>query len=141
MKYLFVACLLCLSVLSAVAKVPAMNKIRLTNNWEYLKGDLGGIWEAVRPAAPGSSEAVPIWQPVTLPHCFNAEDAVDPDVNYYEGPGWYKTLLAIDNPYRNGRIVLDFDGRDRRRMSMSIRLMSVAMLAVMTVGMSILRMR
>ena len=56
MKYLFVACLLCLSVLSAVAKVPAMNKIRLTNNWEYLKGDLGGIWEAVRPAAPGSSE-------------------------------------------------------------------------------------
>lgn len=54
MKYLFVACLLCLSVLSAVAKVPAMNKIRLTNNWEYLKGDLGGIWEAVRPAAPGS---------------------------------------------------------------------------------------
>lgn len=45
MKYLFVACLLCLSVLSAVAKVPAMNKIRLTNNWEYLKGDLGGIWE------------------------------------------------------------------------------------------------
>lgn len=42
MKYLFVACLLCLSVLSAVAKVPAMNKIRLTNNWEYLKGDLGG---------------------------------------------------------------------------------------------------
>ena len=40
MKYLFVACLLCLSVLSAVAKVPAMNMIRLTNNWEYLKGDL-----------------------------------------------------------------------------------------------------
>ena len=114
MKYLFVACLLCLSVLSAVAKVPAMNKIRLTNNWEYLKGDLGGIWEAVRPAAPGSSEAVPIWQPVTLPHCFNAEDAVDPDVNYYEGPGWYKTLLAIDNPYRNGRIVLDFDGAGQK---------------------------
>ena len=54
MKYLFVACLLCLSVLSAVAKVPAMNKIRLTNNWEYLKGDLGGIGEAGRPAAPGS---------------------------------------------------------------------------------------
>lgn len=141
MKYLFVACLLCLSVLSAVAKVPAMNKIRLTNNWEYLKGDLGGIWEAVRPAAPGSSEAVPIWQPVTLPHCFNAEDAVDPDVNYYEGPGWYKTLLAIDNPYRNGGSYSISTGRDRRRMSMSIRLMSVAMLAVMTVGMSILRMR
>lgn len=59
MKYLFVACLLCLSVLSAVAKVPAMNKIRLTNNWEYLKGDLGGIWEAVRPAAPAVRRRFP----------------------------------------------------------------------------------
>ena len=56
MKYLFVACLLCLSVLSAVAKVPAMNKIRLTNNWEYLKGDLGGMpHPAVRRRFPSGS--------------------------------------------------------------------------------------
>lgn len=114
MKYLFVSCLLWLSVLSAVAKVPSMNKIRLTDNWEFLKGDLGGIWEAVRPAASGSPETVPFWQPVTLPHCFNAEDAVDPDVNYYEGPGWYKTLLTIDNSYPDGRIVLDFDGAGQK---------------------------
>ena len=26
----------------------------------------------------------------------------------------YKTLLAIDNPYRNGRIVLDFDGAGQK---------------------------
>ncbi|WP_075964439.1 glycoside hydrolase family 2 protein [Parabacteroides massiliensis] len=114
MKSLFVSSLLWLSVLSAVAKVPSMEKIRLTDNWEYLKGDLGGIWEAVRPASPGSPETVPIWQPVTLPHCFNAEDAVDPDANYYEGPGWYKTLLTIDNPYSDGRIVLDFDGAGQK---------------------------
>lgn len=42
MKSLFVSSLLWLSVLSAVAKVPSMEKIRLTDNWEYLKGDLGG---------------------------------------------------------------------------------------------------
>ena len=84
------------------------------DNWEYLKGDLGGVWEAVRPAAPGSPETVPLWKPVALPHCFNAEDAVDPDVNYYEGPGWYKTLLTIDNPYPDGRIMLDFDGAGQK---------------------------
>lgn len=89
-------------------------KIRLTENWEYLKGDLGGIWEAVRPASPGNPETVPVWQKVTLPHCFNAEDAVDPDVNYYQGPGWYKTLLTIDNPYADGRIVLDFEGAGQK---------------------------
>ena len=85
MKYLFVACLLCLSVLSAVATMPAMNKLRLMNNWEYLTGDSGAIWDAVRPAPPGCSETVPIWQPVTLPHSSTADAAVDLLVYYYTG--------------------------------------------------------
>jgi beta-galactosidase len=36
------------------------NKIRLTDKWEFLKGDLGGIWEAVRPAKIGDPECLPI---------------------------------------------------------------------------------
>ena len=81
MKKLLIYILTAFTVLTlpASAKIPASQRIRLTDQWEYLKGDLGSIWEAVRAVAPGSSEAVPIWQPVTLPHCFNAEDAVDPD--------------------------------------------------------------
>lgn len=35
---------------------------------------------------------------------------MDPDLNYYQGPGWYKTQLEINNPYQDGRIILDFDG-------------------------------
>ena len=100
--------------LPASARIPASQRIRLTDQWEYLKGDLGSIWEAVRAVAPGSSEAVPIWQPVTLPHCFNAEDAVDPDVNYYQGPGWYRTLLDIQNPTANGRTILEFEGAGQK---------------------------
>src|SRR5690606_7257035 len=51
---------------------------------------------------------------VTLPHCFNAWDAVTPDVNYYEGPGWYRTSLTIDNPYVNGRTLLHFEGAGQK---------------------------
>jgi hypothetical protein len=39
---------------------------------------------------------------VSLPHCVNAEDAVDPDINYYQGTSWYRTQLDIQNPYTNG---------------------------------------
>lgn len=99
-----------LLILPLNAMIPTQQRIRLTDSWEYLKGDLGSIWEAIRPADPGSSEAVPIWQQVTLPHCFNAEDAVDPDINYYQGAGWYRTQLSIKNPYLNGRILLEFEG-------------------------------
>jgi len=103
-----------LFILCASAKVPATQKIRLTDNWEFLKSDLGGIWEAVRPASPGTPETVPLWESVTLPHCFNAEDAVDPEMNYYQGPGWYKTLLTLDNPYDGGRTMLEFEGAGQK---------------------------
>lgn len=114
MRNILYTCLFLFCCMAMAGKVPSKQKIRLTDNWEYLKGDLGGIWEAVRPASPGSPETVPVWQKVTLPHCFNAEDAVDPDVNYYQGPGWYKTTLAIENPYKDGRIVLDFEGAGQK---------------------------
>lgn len=92
----------------------AQQSRRLKQNWEFLKGDLGGIWEAVRPVKEGSSESVPLWTKVVLPHCFNSTDAVDPDVNYYQGPGWYRTSLKIDSPYPKGRILLHFEGAGQK---------------------------
>lgn len=83
---------------------------RLNDNWEFLKQDLGGVWEAVRPLTKTGPENVPVWQNVSLPHCYNAEDAVDSIPNYYQGPTWYRTRLAISNPYKNGRTILHFEG-------------------------------
>ncbi|HWS00019.1 MAG TPA: glycoside hydrolase family 2 TIM barrel-domain containing protein, partial [Prolixibacteraceae bacterium] len=51
---------------------------------------------------------------VTLPHCFNASDAVDPDVNYYQGPGWYNNQLSINNPFQDGRTLLHFEGAGQK---------------------------
>ena len=87
---------------------------RLNDGWEFLKGDLGGVWEAMRPVKEGSSESVPIWSKVNLPHCFNASDAVDPDLNYYQGPSWYRTNLSIENIYQNGRVLLHFEGAGQK---------------------------
>lgn len=105
--------LLCLLITvsgQSIAQINYQNKTRLNDGWEFLRSDLGSIWESVRPAAQGSSETVPLWTNVTLPHCFNAEDAVDPDVNYYQGAGWYKKMLEVNNPYSNGRTILHFEG-------------------------------
>src|SRR5689334_1698366 len=92
----------------------AQQSTRLTGNWEFLKQDVGGIWEIVRPVGKGNPESVPLWQTVKLPHCVNAEDAVDPDVNYYQGPAWYRTQLEIHNPYNNGRTLLFFEGAGQK---------------------------
>jgi beta-galactosidase len=90
------------------------NTMRLNDNWKFLKSDLGGIWEALRPVKAGNPESLPVWENVTLPHCFNASDAVDPDVNYYQGPGWYTSQLTISNPYPNGRTLLHFEGAGQK---------------------------
>lgn len=99
---------------SLEAKLPVQSKTPLASGWSFVREDLGSIWEAVRPGKSGNPEAYPIWSEVTLPHCFNAEDCVDPDQNYYEGPGWYKTLLAVENPYSNGRTMLEFEGAGQK---------------------------
>ena len=92
----------------------AQQSFRLNDNWQFLKQDIGGVWEAVRPIKAGNPESVPLWTNVSLPHCVNARDAVDPDVNYYQGPAWYKTQLDIQNPYKNGRTLLHFEGAGQK---------------------------
>jgi beta-galactosidase len=107
--------LLALSVVLASAQLAlAQQTQRLTAGWEYLRQDLGGPWEAVRPVVAGNPESVPLWEAVTLPHCFNARDAVDPALNYYQGPGWYRTQLAVQNPYPGGRTRLHFEGAGQK---------------------------
>ncbi|HTN38736.1 MAG TPA: glycoside hydrolase family 2 TIM barrel-domain containing protein [Arachidicoccus sp.] len=99
---------------SLLFQASGQKSIRLTDNWQFLKSDLGSIWEAWRPATPGSPQSVPLWQSINLPHCFNARDAVDPDVNYYQGPGWYRTRLSLDNPYQGGHTYLHFEGAGQK---------------------------
>ncbi|MCI0522142.1 MAG: DUF4982 domain-containing protein [Bacteroidales bacterium] len=99
---------------AGIAYGQQQSKIRLNDEWKFLRGDLGGIWEAFRPVKPGSPESVPFWEEVTLPHCFNHEDAVDPDMNYYQGPGWYVNYIDISNPFNGGRTLLHFEGSGQK---------------------------
>lgn len=101
-------------IIGASAQVISNYQKRLNTNWQFLKGDIGGVWEALRAVKPGNPEAVPLWHKVTIPHCFNELDAVDPDMNYYEGPGWYRAVLDLNNPYKNGRTLLLFEGAGQK---------------------------
>jgi beta-galactosidase len=90
--------------------IPESHEQRLITGWEYRKGGLGGPWELWRKAADDTVT----WQRVELPHCFNALDAVDPDLTYYQGPGWYRTRLKVENPFPKGRTLLHFEGAGQK---------------------------
>lgn len=76
----------------------------LDSGWQFYRGPLDGrqqVWH---------SEELVSWEDVTLPHCFNHYDACDPDTPAYRGLGWYRTKLAVANPYPNGRTLLHIEG-------------------------------
>jgi len=85
--------------------------IVIESGWEFYQGQLGSLWEIWRGDKATDNVA---WTPVTLPHCFNARDCVDPDVRYYQGPGWYRTKLRLANPYANGRTLIHFNGSGQK---------------------------
>src|SRR5690349_1528007 len=58
------------------------NVIRLASGWEHYRGSLGSVWEVWR--GDKATDNVE-WSPVTVPHCFNDRDSVDPDSRYYQG--------------------------------------------------------
>jgi beta-galactosidase len=77
---------------------------RLSDGWEYLQSPMSDPWQIWH------SEEVAVWQPVAMPHCFNAYDGCDPDVPFYHGNGWYRTHVPIANPFKDGRTLLHFEG-------------------------------
>ncbi len=77
---------------------------RLDGEWEFHAGAMNDVKEAWQPSRQDE------WTPVTLPHCFNATDACDPDKPYFRGNGWYRRRLSGRNPYPNGRTILHFQG-------------------------------
>ena len=101
--------LACLLATAAGAQV----RQTLDEGWQFVRTDLT-IWEVLRPVKAGKPESVPLWTAVSLPHCYNADDGVDPTTNYYEGPAWYRTTLNIDNPYPNGHTLLEFEGAGQK---------------------------
>ena len=88
--------------------------VRLSHGWQFIRQDMANAWEVWRPVKAGKPESVPLWQDVTLPHCYNALDAVDPDVNYYQGAAWYRRHIKVDNPYPQGRTWLEFEGSGQK---------------------------
>jgi beta-galactosidase len=77
---------------------------RLESGWQFRQGAIGGISEVWNSPNDGQ------WQATALPHCFNDRDACDPDKPYFRGQGWYRTRIALNNPFVDGRTILHFQG-------------------------------
>jgi beta-galactosidase len=100
MKQLLIFPAMLFFVLSATAQTKL-------DYWWFYRAEIGSPWEAFRSE---KISKLPHFEEVTVPHCYNALDAVDPEGPYYQGPAWYYTFVKVSNPYQNGRTLLHFEG-------------------------------
>lgn len=113
-RILFCCCLLLVTVSMSANAIYGEKKVRLSQGWEFVKGEWSGIDDVIASDKAANMSSTPQWTKVCLPHCYNSEDAVDPDVVYYKGIAWYRTTLSIDNPYPQGRTILEFEGAGQK---------------------------
>lgn len=82
----------------------------IDEGWEFHLAPIADATNAATNAESTAWTSDAGWSPVTLPHCFNAMDACDPDHLYYRGQALYRTRIPVRNPFPDGRTILHFQG-------------------------------
>ncbi|WP_170178494.1 glycoside hydrolase family 2 protein [Flammeovirga pectinis] len=74
--------------------------------WFFHKGELGGIWEVLRPINPIFQVK---WTEISLPHTYNTTDILDSEKEYYQGVVWYKVKINLNEILKEDRYFLRFE--------------------------------
>ncbi|MDO7887042.1 glycoside hydrolase family 2 TIM barrel-domain containing protein [Hymenobacter cheonanensis] len=77
----------------------------ISANWLFSK-DSAAFDTSREPAAPH-------WEPVSLPHTWNAADVLDDTPGYYRGVGWYKKTLRVPAAWQHRRLWLRFEAANQ----------------------------
>lgn len=97
-----------LTLHAADLRIGADRRIRLTEDWRFLKGDAPGA------EAPAFNDAA--WRTLNLPHDWAIEGAFDSKFNPHTGglpifgTGWYRKHFAVPASARGKQFVAQFDG-------------------------------
>ena len=98
--FLLTACSL-LGCQSQTAPTNPRQETLLDSNWKFLRVD------APNAQSPQFNDTN--WQPVTLPHTWNARDGALPGNHYYRGPAWYRLHLTLPSTTADRQLYLRFD--------------------------------
>ena len=107
-------CLLLMVSAASSEAIYSEKKIRLSEGWEFVREDISCFADVLEIGRMSNMSSKPQWQKVCLPHCYNSADALDPDVAYYKGVAWYRSVLSVENPYEQGRTILEFEGAGQK---------------------------
>jgi hypothetical protein len=83
----------------------ATRRIRLDTGWRFAFGP--------REGAERGSYSDADWEPVTVPHTWNAQDAFTRVPSFREGQGWYRRHVTLDRALEGRRLTLRFEAANQ----------------------------
>ena len=88
-----------LRILFISISIFAQRNIQTINStWQFHKGDI---------------EDNSIWEPVNIPHTWNALDMLDDEPGYYRGVSWYKKVLNMPSSMLQKKVYIYFEGANQ----------------------------
>jgi beta-galactosidase len=93
------------AVLVPVALTAQRTRETINSGWLYHEGGVN-FAESVNFSDAG-------WQPVSLPHTWNAHDPFDDVPSYRRGIGWYRKHLRLADSLKGKRLFLAFEGANQ----------------------------
>ncbi len=108
-KYIYTISLIAVCSLTSWGQ----SRIRYTinENWKF---HAGGVAFAQRVDVKGYPVPVDeLWETVSIPHTWNADDPFDDAESYRRGIGWYRKNLSLPENFKNKKVYLHFEGANQ----------------------------
>ncbi len=96
-QILFMALLMAACLLQAQVR-PAI--IPLDKGWYFTKDD-------------AKANKSINWQPINIPHTWNAKDVMDDTPSYYRNACWYKKIITLPTAFKNKKLFLYFESANQ----------------------------
>lgn len=96
---------LLLSTLLSALHLSGRTTYSINESWRFLRDDVADASEI---KFDDSS-----WEVVSIPHTWNAKDAIDEKPGFYRGVGWYRRIVHLNAPLEERRVYIKFDGANQ----------------------------
>lgn len=94
-----------------VAQSQSRTEQTINDNWKFHKGGLAFAQRSFIKAY--TTQVDELWDTISIPHTWNAEDPFDDSESYNRGISWYRKSIVLADDYNSKKVYIHFEGANQ----------------------------